>query len=81
MLTITYPFSRISSSGQCTMCRGFPGSFQDRGLVKLQTSDGEEINLLRWTCGYCGYTMLFDPSVVKQTPYRGEGTEEVPDFE
>ena len=81
MFIMTYPGSRISSSGQCKMCRGFPGTFQNRGLVKLQTNDGEEIKLLRWTCDYCGYTMLFDPSVPKQTPYCGEGTEKIPDFE
>jgi len=81
MMTLTYPFSRISSSGQCKMCRGVIGTFQDRGLVILQTTDGKEVKLLQWTCNYCGYTMLFDPSVARQTAYRGEGTEEIPDFE
>lgn len=81
MLTITYPFSRIQSSGQCDMCRGTTGYFQDRGLVTLQTADGKEVKLLQWTCNYCGYTLLFDPSVARKTPYRAEGTEEIPDFE
>lgn len=81
MMTFTYPFSRIKSSGQCNMCRVVIGNFQNRGLIKLQSADGKEINLLQWTCNYCGYTLLFDPSVARQTPYRAEGTEEIPDFE
>lgn len=79
-MTLTYPGSRISSSGQCKMCRGFPGNFQDCGLVSLKMDDGQEVKLLRWTCNYCGYTMLFDPSMARQTAYRGEGEEVFPDF-
>ena len=30
------------------------------------------------SCNYCGFTMLFDPSVVSRSPYQGEGTEELP---
>lgn len=81
MMTFTYPFSRIKSSGQCSMCRGFPGNLQERGLVSLQTADGKEVKLLQWTCNYCGYTLLFDPSVARQTAYRGEENEEIPEFE
>jgi hypothetical protein len=81
MITMIYPRSRISSSGYCDMCRGTKGYFENRGIVKLQTIDGEEVKLLRLTCDYCGYTMLFDPSVPKKSPYRGEGNEEIPNFE
>lgn len=63
------------------MCRGTYGDFQNRGLIELQNSDGEKTKLLQWTCNYCGYTMFFDPSVTSSMPYKGEGQEEVPDFE
>ncbi|MGI8544797.1 MAG: hypothetical protein ACR2MD_15150 [Aridibacter sp.] len=81
MMTLSYPFSRLSSNGQCEMCRGFPGNFENRGIVKLQSADEKEIKLLQWTCNYCGYTMLLDPSVTERTTYRGEGEEKIPDFE
>lgn len=80
MLTMTYPGSRISSSGQCKMCRGVIGNFENNGLILLQNADGTELKLLRWTCNYCGFTMLFDPAVPANSPYKGEGKEELPEF-
>lgn len=32
----------------------------------------------RVTCDYCGYTMLYDVSVIQTTPYRGNETEILP---
>jgi hypothetical protein len=63
------------------MCRGVIGNFEDRGLVTFQTNAGAVVELLRWTCNYCGFTILFDPSAPRQSQYRGEGTEQIPDFE
>lgn len=80
MVKHIYPFSRISSSGQCKMCRGTYGNFRNQGLVSLHTEDESEVKLMVWSCDYCGFTMLFNTNVVENTPYRGDGEEEIPDF-
>ncbi len=80
MIKFKYPGSRISSSGQCKLCRGTYGDLINHGLLTLTGSDGKEVRLMRISCNYCGYTMLFDVSVVENTPYRGEGEEIIPDF-
>ena len=76
-----YPFSRISSSGQCKMCRGTYGNFNNQGLASLKSGDGSEIKMMVWSCDYCGYTMLFNVGVVEKTAYRGDGEEVIPDFD
>ena len=80
MMIYPYPYSRISSSGDCKVCRGQPGRYQERGVITLPCAGGGEVNLLQLSCNYCGHTMLFDLSSVKTSPYQGDGQETVPDF-
>jgi RNase P subunit RPR2 len=75
--TMTYPGSRIRSSGQCNQCRGFPGDMKDTGRIKLQDASGKPIELLKWTCNKCGYTMLFDLDVPRNLPWEDNEFREV----
>jgi predicted nucleic-acid-binding Zn-ribbon protein len=68
--TMTYPGSRIRSSGQCNKCRGFPGDMQDTGRIKLHDASGKTIELLKWTCDKCGYTVLFDLDVARNNLWQ-----------
>lgn len=79
MFTMEYPQSRIRSSGQCHHCRVNTGWFENKGVVKMQGEGDGEVSLLRWTCNYCGYTMLFDYSVARSRPFTGAETEVFPD--
>jgi hypothetical protein len=81
MMSYTYPYSRISSSGDCNVCRGEPGRYQECGILTLPGVGGKEAKLLQISCNYCGHTMLFDLSSAKNSPYRGDGHETIPDFE
>lgn len=68
--TMTYPGSRIQSSGQCDKCKQHPGYMQDSGRIKLQDTSGKPIELMKWTCNKCGHTMLFDLDVARNTPWE-----------
>jgi RNase P subunit RPR2 len=78
MFSIKYPQSRIKSSGQCSQCRTVVGEMQDTGRIILQDSSGKNVELLKWTCNYCGYTMLFDLNVARNVPFKGNGEQEEP---
>jgi RNase P subunit RPR2 len=71
-LEMTYPRSRLKSSGQCSECRLHPGNMVDSGRVRLAAQD-REIELLVWTCDKCGYTMLFDLAVPRARPWNEPG--------
>jgi len=81
MMSYIYPYSRIKLSGDCGVCRGEPGRYQERGVVTLPRVGGTEVKLLQLSCNYCGHTMLFDLRSVKTSRYRGDGQETIPDFE
>lgn len=79
-MSMVYPGSRIKSSGQCDKCKRFPGNMEDSGRLKLQDSAGAPIELMKWTCNKCGYTMLFDLGVARSMPWDGDDyTEILPD--
>lgn len=78
-MSIDYPQSR-SKVAQCEMCNRSPGMMSDTGRIKLQDTSGNPIELMKWTCGRCGYTMLFDLTVPRSVPYdNGQETEILPD--
>ena len=72
-----YPRSRISSSGQCNKCLGHPGDMKDAGRINLQDISGKTIELLRWTCDKCGYTMLFALDIPRNRPWENGEFEEI----
>ena len=80
MMSYNYPGSRFNGGGACEMCRGTHGSYQKSGVLLLSSADGEMVKLLHLTCDYCGHTILLDPSVMKRTPYMGDGQELAPEF-
>ncbi len=76
-MSIEYPQSRIQSSGQCDKCKGVGGFMVDRGRLNLQDASGNIVELMRWTCNKCGYTMLFDLSVPRQHPLTDANFQEI----
>jgi hypothetical protein len=76
-MSMNYPGSRIKSSGQCDKCKGFPGNMQDMGRLKLHDAKGVPVELMKWTCDKCGYTLLFDLDVARRTPLNGEDYTEI----
>jgi hypothetical protein len=75
--TMMYPGSRIKTSGQCDKCKRFPGYMQDSGRIKLQDASGKSIELMKWTCNKCGYTMLFDLDVARNKPWEDDEYREI----
>jgi hypothetical protein len=63
------------------MCRIGQGFYEQRNVLTLKGSTGKDVKLLQLTCNYCGHTMLFDLSAVRNTRYQGDGDEVIPDFE
>jgi predicted nucleic-acid-binding Zn-ribbon protein len=49
----------------------------DSGRLRLQDVAGKTVELMRWTCQRCGYTMLFDLDVVRAHPLPDRGVQEV----
>lgn len=79
-MSIEFPQSRISHSGQCQLCKGYKGFMQNDGRVHMEDENGKRIELLKWTCNNCGHTMLFDMEVVRKRPLIGQDfTEILPD--
>jgi|GEM_PF-5683061 len=76
MLSIEFPQSRISRSSQCELCKGPKGVMQ-KSKAFLQDEAGTTIELLKWTCDLCGYTMLFDMNVIRNHPLHTEEYTEV----
>jgi len=71
-----YPWSRISMRN-CPQCKTHRGHLAVRGATTVDNAAGEKLELLRVTCDYCGYTLLFDASVMTTAPYE-DGDEELP---
>jgi hypothetical protein len=71
---IGWPTSRTARNGNCPECRLARGRLEVRDPL---TIDG--IDFWRLTCSYCGYTQLFDSSVIRSTPYGGPEEEILPD--
>jgi hypothetical protein len=67
VLMEAYPKSRISHSGYCDLCRTTKGMMEASHL-QLQDSAGRTIDLMKWTCNKCGYTLLFDLAVALSHP-------------
>ncbi|MDX6528479.1 MAG: hypothetical protein QOH41_769 [Blastocatellia bacterium] len=79
-MSMTYPSSRIGNSGQCDQCKRSRGNMQDMGRLKLEDGTGTSIELMKWTCDQCGYTMLFDLGIARRRPWQGDDyTEILPD--
>jgi rubrerythrin len=49
----------------------------DSGRVSLQNSTGGFIDLMRWTCFRCGYTIFFDIDAARNCPFDGSADEEI----
>ena len=78
-MRIEYPQSR-PNAGQCDKCRRSPGTIRDTGRIRMQDLSGNPIELMKWTCGKCGYTMLFDLNIPRTVPHDNDGeTEILPD--
>jgi hypothetical protein len=50
---------------------------QDMGRLKLEDATGTSIELMKWTCNKCGYTMLFDLDVARRRPWEGDDYKEL----
>lgn len=72
MMRMRFPRSRIKSSGQCTQCRLHPGNMVDTGRATFRRADGQDVEMLLWTCDKCGYTLLFDLAVPRSRPWSDE---------
>lgn len=44
----------------------------DTGRLKLQDVSGKWIELMKWTCGKCGYTILYDLNVPRTVPHDSD---------
>jgi hypothetical protein len=44
----------------------------DTGRIKLQDVSGKWIELMKWTCGKCGYTIVFDLNVPRTVPHDND---------
>ena len=75
-MTQIYPWSRIATKN-CPHCRVHLGRLDVRGVVEVGDGVGGTMRLLRLGCDGCGFTMLFDATVVVSAPYT-EGQEELP---
>lgn len=75
-MSIEYPQSRTGKS-QCNQCKGVPGFMTDTGRIRIPDVSGNSVELLKWTCGKCGYTMLFDLTIARNVPYKDDQFEEV----
>lgn len=49
----------------------------DSGRFRVQNSSSELIELMKWTCFRCGYTVFFDINVARNRPYDGSADEEI----
>jgi hypothetical protein len=45
--------------------------------LRLRDADGGVLEMLKWTCNFCGYTMLFDLDVALSRPFKGPDYDEV----
>lgn len=72
--TMRYPGSRLRISSSCEKCGN--GEMSDSRL-RLPDADGNGLDMLKWTCNNCGYTMLFDIEVALSRPFRGPDYDEV----
>ena len=61
----------------CPQCKTQHGKLGVRGIVKVQDTSAGELELIRLACDRCGFTMLFDQSVMATSPYDG-GDDELP---
>jgi predicted nucleic-acid-binding Zn-ribbon protein len=78
--TMRYPSSRIgvTTTTQCERCKR--GEMQDSRL-RLPDADGDVLEILKWTCNACGYTMLFDLDVALSQRFKAPDYDEVfPDW-
>jgi len=44
----------------------------DTGRLRLQDVSGNWVELMKWTCGKCGYTILFDLNVPRTVPHDSD---------
>lgn len=71
-----YPSSRIGVTTTTTCERCKRGEMRDSRL-RLPDADGKVLEMLKWTCGTCGYTMLFDLDVALSRPFTAPDYDEV----
>lgn len=72
--TMQYPASRLRVPTSCDKCGR--GDLKDSRL-RLPDADGNVLEMLKWTCNFCGYTMLFDLHVALSRPFEGPDYDEV----
>ena len=69
-----YPASRFRVRAGCDKCEC--GEMKDSRL-RLPDANGKVLEMLKWTCSFCGYTMLFDLEVALSRPFKGPDYDEV----
>ena len=72
--TMRYPGSRLRERPGCDKCER--GEMRDSRL-RLPDADGNVLEMLKWTCNFCGYTMLFDLEIAFGRPFKGPDYDEV----
>lgn len=78
--TKRYPGSRIGSTTTSTCERCKSGEMRDSRLRLLDTDDNV-LEMLKWTCSACGYTMIFDLEVALSQSFEApDYTEEFPEW-
>jgi hypothetical protein len=45
--------------------------------LRLPDADGNVLEMLKWTCSFCGYTMLFELDVALSQPFKEPDYDEV----
>lgn len=61
----------------CPICKLHDGRLSVRGKVTVTVTDADSqpVELLRVACKVCGYTILFDSTVMSSSPYAGDDGE------
>lgn len=72
--TMRFPGSRLRVRPGCDKCER--GEMRDSRL-RLPDADGNVLEMLKWTCSFCGHTMLFDLDVALSQPFKGPDYDEV----
>lgn len=67
--------SRTRGMVQCKLCE--KGGFEDDGRIELTDVSGKTITFMKYTCQYCGHTVLFDMSIPHKTKYQGSADQEI----
>jgi len=50
---------------------------KNMGRLRIPDVSGDIVELMKWTCEKCGYTMLFDLTIARNVPYDDDQFREV----